>query len=84
MGKAGPELVIGSGGSNRIRSAIIQVILNLTKGMDLASAITSPRIHLEGDMLHYEPGCRVPKEKDLPERIQLHRWDGQKFIFWGR
>ncbi|MDP6499535.1 MAG: gamma-glutamyltransferase [Candidatus Marinimicrobia bacterium] len=83
MGKAGPELVIGSGGSNRIRSAIIQVILNLTKGMDLASAITSPRIHLEGDMLHYEPGCRVPKEKDLPERIQLHRWDGQNLFFGG-
>ncbi|MEA1882692.1 MAG: gamma-glutamyltransferase [Candidatus Marinimicrobia bacterium] len=83
MGNAGPELVIGSGGSNRIRSAIIQVILNLTKGMDLASAIISPRIHLEGNVLHYEPGIRMPSSEDLAQGIQYHRWDEQNLFFGG-
>ena len=45
-----PEVIIGSGGSNRIRSANIQVIINhLIKKMTLNDAVSSPRIHLEGN-----------------------------------
>ena len=83
MGNGGTELVIGSGGSNRIRSAIIQVILNLMKNMDLESAIKSPRIHLEGNVLHYEPGIQIPDEEKLPEGIQIHNWDEQNLFFGG-
>ncbi len=52
-----PELVLGSGGSNRIRTAILQVILNLLDfGMPLELAIASPRIHWEDQVLNLEPG----------------------------
>ncbi len=83
MGSNGPELVIGSGGSNRIRSAIIQVILNLTKGMNLAKAIHSPRIHLEGNVLHCEPDISFPEKRELPEDIHIHQWDEQNLFFGG-
>ena len=83
MGNNGPELVIGSGGSNRIRSAIIQVIQNLMKGMDLERAINSPRIHLEGSVLHCEPGISLPGAHELPEGVHIHQWDIQNLFFGG-
>ncbi|MBC8322330.1 MAG: gamma-glutamyltransferase [Candidatus Marinimicrobia bacterium] len=83
MGSDGPELVIGSGGSNRIRSAIIQVILNLTKGMNLANAIHSSRMHLEGNVLHCEPDIYFPEKRELPEDIHIHQWDKQNLFFGG-
>ena len=43
-----PLYALGSGGSNRIRSAIVQIIINLiVKKMNLEDAVESPRIHLE-------------------------------------
>src|SRR5918999_169322 len=46
VGDAGAELVVGSGGSNRIRSAILQVIVSvLDRGMDVADAAAAPRLH---------------------------------------
>ena len=83
MGNDGPELVIGSGGSNRIRSAMIQVILNLMKNMDLERAIQSSRIHLEGNVLHCEPGIPIHDEHELPDGIQTHQWDEQNLFFGG-
>ena len=60
IGESGPELVLGSGGSNRIRSAITQVILNkLTKNMSLEEAIQAPRIHLEENIIHCESGINT-------------------------
>jgi gamma-glutamyltranspeptidase / glutathione hydrolase len=52
-----PQLVLGSGGSNRIRTAILQVVSNvLDFGMDLATAVEAPRIHWERGAFHAEPG----------------------------
>jgi len=55
---AAPVLALGSGGSNRIRSAILQVLLaRIFGGMDLDQAVQSPRLHVEGSTLWYEaPG----------------------------
>ena len=52
----GPEvIVLGSGGSNRIRSAILQVVLNLTRGrMTPHEAVVAPRLHVEGHTLNIE------------------------------
>ena len=53
----GTRFALGSGGSNRIRSAITQVLVNLLDfGMTPEQAVAAPRIHLEGDMLSLEPG----------------------------
>lgn len=83
MGDKGPELVIGSGGSNRIRSAIIQVILNLMKGMDLEHAVNTSRIHLEGNVLHCEPGISLPDKNELLEDVHVHQWNIQNLFFGG-
>ena len=55
------ELVLGSAGSNRIRSAILQVIANvIDHGMDVEAAVMAPRVHWEDGILYTEPG--VPEE----------------------
>jgi gamma-glutamyltranspeptidase/glutathione hydrolase len=52
-----PELVLGSAGSNRIRSALLQVIVNvLDRGMDAAAAVDAPRLHWEDGSVYAEPG----------------------------
>ena len=51
-----PKLVLGSGGSNRIRTAIVQVISNsIDFQMPVNVAVDSPRIHWENGTLHLEP-----------------------------
>ena len=76
------QYVLGSGGSNRIRSANIQVILNLlSKNMNLHDAIEEPRIHLEGNQLYCEPGIEIPKDKTL-ENLIINLFN-QKNVFFG-
>jgi len=75
-----PKFVLGSGGSNRIRSANIQVILNLlTKNLNLKNSIEAPRLHLEGNTLFYEPGIIIPKIKNL----KLTSFDNKNLFFGG-
>ncbi len=51
------ELVVGSAGSNRIRSALLQVIVNvLDHGMSPQDAVDAPRLHREADTVYTEPG----------------------------
>ena len=58
-----PAFALGSGGSNRIRSAIIQVIINvLIHDMPLEKAIAEPRVHLEANELYFEPGITLSKK----------------------
>lgn len=50
-------LVIGSGGSKRIRTAITQVLsLVIDFGMDIQEAVNAPRIHWDEEMFQVEPG----------------------------
>jgi gamma-glutamyltranspeptidase/glutathione hydrolase len=52
-----PELALGSAGSNRIRSALLQVIVNaIDRGMDAAEAVRAPRLHFEDGIVYAEPG----------------------------
>jgi gamma-glutamyltranspeptidase/glutathione hydrolase len=65
----GLELVIGSSGSNRLRSAIMQVAVNvLDHGMPAREAVDYPRVHVEGDRLDCEGGL------DEAELQVLERW----------
>ena len=53
----GGQIALGSGGSNRIRSAILQVLVNvLGFNMGLEEAVGAPRMHLEGSQLSLETG----------------------------
>lgn len=58
----GAWIVTGSSGSNRIRSAILQVLCNLIEfDLPLAEAVAAPRIHFEDGRLHIEP----PVDQDV-------------------
>jgi gamma-glutamyltranspeptidase/glutathione hydrolase len=82
IGDLGPELVLGSGGSNRIRSAITQVILNrFTKNMTLEEAIQAPRIHLEENIIHCESGINTAK-LNFPWST-IHHWHEKNLFFGG-
>jgi gamma-glutamyltranspeptidase/glutathione hydrolase len=51
------ELVLGSAGSNRIRSAILQVIVGaLDHGLAAQEAVLAPRVHFEDGLVYAEPG----------------------------
>jgi len=55
-----PELVLGSAGSNRIRSAILQTIVAaVDRGMRAGEAVRAPRIHFEDGVVYAEPGVDV-------------------------
>lgn len=50
-----PVLVLGSGGSNRIRTAVMQVIVHhVLRGLTIEEAVRAPRLHYEGDCLYLE------------------------------
>jgi gamma-glutamyltranspeptidase / glutathione hydrolase len=51
------ELGLGSAGSNRIRSAILQTVVRaVEQGMSAAEAVRAPRLHFEGGLVQAEPG----------------------------
>jgi gamma-glutamyltranspeptidase/glutathione hydrolase len=55
-----PELAVGSAGSNRIRSAILQTILRcVDERMSAQDAVRAPRIHYEDGVVFAEPGIDV-------------------------
>jgi gamma-glutamyltranspeptidase/glutathione hydrolase len=50
-------LAVGSAGSNRIRSAILQTVVRVVEqGMSPAEAVAAPRLHFEGGVVQAEPG----------------------------
>jgi gamma-glutamyltranspeptidase/glutathione hydrolase len=51
------ELVLGSAGSNRIRSALLQTIVGVVdRGLDAPEAVDAPRVHFEDGSVFAEPG----------------------------
>ena len=53
--KDGAVIAFGSGGSNRIRTAILQALLNrCLVGMPLKDAVDAPRLHVERGHLDFE------------------------------
>ncbi len=56
------ELVLGSAGSNRIRSALLQTIVGVVDGeMEVREAVDAPRVHLENGVVFAEPGIDVSR-----------------------
>ena len=76
---------LGSGGSNRIRTAILQVLLNLLEfGMTVEDAVMSPRIHFENDLLSIEPGFPgddvAALSSDFPN---MEKWRERNLFYGG-
>lgn len=59
-----PYLVLGSGGSKRIRAALTQVIINhLYNSMSLPASIQMARMHVDSGVLYHEPGVQFDVNK---------------------
>ena len=78
------EAVLGSGGSKRIRSALVQVVTGLVDdGLDARSAVERPRLHWDGEMLHLEPGFGDDVIAALAARWPINQWDEPNMYFGG-
>lgn len=77
--------VLGSGGSKRIRTALLQVIINLIdKRMDVRSAVEAPRIHLDdNEVLQVEPGFGEDVISSLGREFALNTWKEKDMYFGG-
>jgi gamma-glutamyltranspeptidase/glutathione hydrolase len=75
------ELVLGSAGSNRIRSALLQVIVNvLDHGLDAAAAVEAPRLHFEDGLVYTEPGVPTGELEAAGRTIARFR---ERNLFFG-
>ena len=83
----GDDLVagLGSGGSNRIRSAIVQAIVGIAeRGLDVEEAVEAPRIHLEDGVVQAEPGIDEAALGRLAARgYEIVRWTDRNVFFGG-
>src|SRR3954453_11744783 len=80
-----PEIALGSAGSNRIRSAILQTILNIVDfNLKAESAVDLPRLHLERGIVEAEPGVD-PRALDSLESSgwTVQRWQERNLYFGG-
>jgi gamma-glutamyltranspeptidase/glutathione hydrolase len=82
-----PDRVIatGSGGSNRLRTAILQTLNNLCYfGMEVREAVDSPRLHVEQDLLSIEPGFPDAAVDEVCAGYTRHnRWTEKNLFFGG-
>lgn len=80
-----PLLALGSAGSNRLRSAILQTVTAIVDlGLAIPDAVARPRVHPEGGALDVEGG--VPEDAVAllaADGHTLRRWDGLNLFFGG-
>jgi gamma-glutamyltranspeptidase/glutathione hydrolase len=80
-----PRVALGSAGSNRLRSAILQTLVSAVDGgLDPGAAVRRPRVHPEGDGVDVEGG--VPEEVAAAleaDGHRLRRWSGLNLFFGG-
>ena len=79
-----PPVVLGSGGSERIRTAMTQVIVNLVDhGMDVPAAVAAPRVHWDGRVVQVEPGFDAEALADLAGHRPVNVWQVTDLYFGG-
>ncbi len=81
-----PAVILGSGGSNRLRGAILQVLMRHIKfGQDIESAVHAPRLHNEGNRLDIEPDFFSDYDREQCAQMgwELNPWQRQSVYFGG-
>jgi gamma-glutamyltranspeptidase/glutathione hydrolase len=75
------ELVLGSAGSSRIRSAILQTIIGVVDhDLDVRQAVEAPRVHFEDGVVFAEPGIDL---SGLDSGAQVVRFGAPNLFFGG-
>jgi gamma-glutamyltranspeptidase/glutathione hydrolase len=75
------ELVLGSAGSNRIRSALLQTVVAVVDhGMSAQQAVDAPRVHYEDGVVFAEPGIDL---RGLDDEANVVRFGALNLFFGG-
>jgi gamma-glutamyltranspeptidase / glutathione hydrolase len=80
-----PAVVLGSGGSERIRSAITQVVAALVfDDLPLVAAVLAPRVHVDAaGTVQAEPGLAAPTLAALAALRPVNVWTRTDLYFGG-
>jgi gamma-glutamyltranspeptidase/glutathione hydrolase len=77
-----PELALGSAGSNRIRSAILQTILRvIDERLPVRAAVEAPRVHFEDGVVYAEPGIDLGRLESAGRAVS--RFGAPNLFFGG-
>jgi gamma-glutamyltranspeptidase/glutathione hydrolase len=78
------ETVMGSGGSKRIRTAMLQVLINsIDFHYPLKEAIEAPRIHWEDNRVQVEPEIPEKVLERLKKQYTMNIWKEKSVYFGG-
>jgi gamma-glutamyltranspeptidase/glutathione hydrolase len=78
------KLVLGSGGSKRIRTALVQVLSRLVDfGVPVQEAVEAPRMHWDGAKVQLEPGFNEAAVTSLAKWWPVNLWPSRDVYFGG-
>ncbi len=76
--------VMGSGGSKRIKTAVLQVLLNMIDyNLSVKDAVEKSRVHFEDGVVHAEPGISSRTTDNLRTHYPLNVWPTKNMYFGG-
>ncbi|GIG65354.1 gamma-glutamyltranspeptidase/glutathione hydrolase [Phytomonospora endophytica] len=81
----GVTVAAGSAGASRIRTALLHVLVNhLVRGDSLDDALSRPRFHVAGPLVHTEPGVSTDALTSLVKAgYDLNEWSTDRHYFGG-
>ncbi|HEU0102416.1 MAG TPA: gamma-glutamyltransferase [Mycobacteriales bacterium] len=83
-GVDGTRTVLGSGGSERIRSALLCTLVALVdRGAPLAEAVAAPRMHWDRAVLQVEPGLPPDVVRAVAAARPVREWARRDLYFGG-
>ena len=78
------RLVLGSGGSKRIRTVLFQVLSHVIDfDLGVREVVDAPRLHWDGETVHVEPGFSPDFLEALDARWPVNRWSRPDVYFGG-
>jgi gamma-glutamyltranspeptidase/glutathione hydrolase len=78
------ECVLGSGGSKRIRTAVLQVLINVIDyHYSLKEAVEKSRVHIEDGIVQAEPGISGDVLGSLKKHYVVNNWNQRNMYFGG-
>jgi gamma-glutamyltranspeptidase / glutathione hydrolase len=84
LDSSGVRLVLGSGGSKRIRTAILQVVSAVIDfDARVRDAVEAPRLHWDGATLQVEPGFAAEAVAALGRAWPINQWPARNLYFGG-
>jgi gamma-glutamyltranspeptidase/glutathione hydrolase len=84
MKKGKVDCALGSGGSKRIRTAVLQALINIIDyKMSIEKAIESYRVHYEDGTVHIEPGMNDTLLQQLRKHYEINAWSSKDMYFGG-